>query len=199
MTILQIHSSIRGEASYSSRLAHQVAEKLLIQHPTAQRLLRDLAKTPQPLLDESTLQALLTPEGERSSAQTQRLALDEALIAELQQADHIVIAAPMYNFAIPAQLKAWIDAVSKAGVTFRYTEQGPQGLLSGKQVYVIQTSGGVHSGTASDTQTAYLHTVLGFLGLTDVRFIYAEGLAMGPDAEQQALHQAQSRIDSLFA
>ncbi|WP_446808181.1 FMN-dependent NADH-azoreductase [Methylomonas sp. 2BW1-5-20] len=199
MNILQINSSIRAESAYSSRLADSLVAGLRQQAPAAQLVVRDLAKTPHPFLDEAALIALNTPAEQRSPAQAQRVALDDALIAEIQQADVLVLTAPMYNFGIPAQLKAWIDAIARAKVTFQYTENGLEGLLKNKQVYVIQTAGGKHSGTESDSQSAYLRTVLGFLGMTDVTFIYAEGLAMGGDAEQLALQAAATQIAALAA
>lgn len=199
MNILQINSSIRAENAYSSRLADNLVAGLRQQTPAAQLTVRDLAKTPHPLLDEAALIALSTPSGERNPEQAQRVALDDALIAEIQHANILVLTAPMYNFGIPAQLKAWIDAIARARVTFQYTENGVEGLLKNKQVYVIQTAGGKHSGTETDSQSAYLRTVLGFLGMTDVTFIYAEGLAMGGDAEQLALQAAATQIAALAA
>ena len=199
MNILQINSSIRAENAYSSRLADSLVAGLRQQVPAAQLTVRDLAKTPHPLLDEAAFLALSTPAEQRSAAQAQRVALDDALIAEIQQADTVVLTAPMYNFGIPAQLKAWIDAIARARVTFQYTKTGVEGLLKNKQVFVIQTAGGKHSGTATDTQSDYLRTVLGFLGMTDVTFIYAEGLAMGGDAEQLALQAAATQIAALAA
>jgi FMN-dependent NADH-azoreductase len=199
MNILQINSSIRAENAYSSRLADNLVAGLRQQVPSASLVLRDLAKTPHPLLDEAALVALSTPAKQRSPEQAQRVALDDALIAEIQQADTVVLTAPMYNFGIPAQLKAWIDAIARARITFQYTENGVEGLLKNKQVYVIQTAGGKHSGTDTDSQSTYLRTILGFLGMTDVAFIYAEGLAMGGDAEQLALQAAATQIAALAA
>ncbi|MEI8573653.1 FMN-dependent NADH-azoreductase [Methylomonas sp. LW13] len=199
MNILQINSSIRAENAYSSRLADNLVAGLRQQTPTAELTVRDLAKTPHPLLDEAALIALSTPAEERNPEQAQRVALDDALIAEIQHADILVLTAPMYNFGIPAQLKAWIDAIARARVTFQYTENGVEGLLKNKQVYVIQTAGGKHSGTEADSQSTYLRTVLGFLGMADVTFIYAEGLAMGNDAEQLALQAAATQIAALAA
>lgn len=199
MNILQINSSIRAENAYSSRLADTLVASLRQQVPTTSLVVRDLAKTPHPLLDEAALIALSTPAEQRSPTQAQRVALDDALIAEIQQADILVLTAPMYNFGIPAQLKAWIDAIARARVTFQYTENGVEGLLKNKQVYVIQTAGGKHSGTETDSQSAYLRTVLGFLGMADVTFIYVEGLAMGGDAEQLAMQAAATQIAALAA
>jgi FMN-dependent NADH-azoreductase len=125
--------------------------------------------------------------------------LDDALIAEIQAHDVVVLGVPMYNFGVPVQLKNWIDAIARAGVTFRYTAAGPEGLLQGKTVYVALARGGRYRGTEADTQVPYLKTVLGFLGLTDVRFIYAEGLAMGPEAVDAAYAQVAADLDSALA
>jgi FMN-dependent NADH-azoreductase len=112
----------------------------------------------------------------------------------VQSHDAIVLGVPMYNFGVPVQLKAWIDAIARAGVTFRYTENGPEGLLKGKTVYVALARGGLYRDTPKDSQVPYLKTVLGFLGLTDVRFIYAEGLNMGPEAAAKGFAQAEADL-----
>ena len=137
--------------------------------------------------------------GQRTPEQAARVALDDALIADVQVADVIVIGVPMYNFGVSVQLKNWIDAISRAGVTFLYTAQGPEGLLKGKKVYVALTRGGKYRNTPSDTQVPYLKTIFTFLGLTDVHFVYAEGLAMGPEAEKSALDDAREQIDEAMA
>jgi len=195
MNILQIHSSARAIGSHSSRLAARIVERLRAAHPDARIALRDLGKTPHPALDEAALQALFTPDGQRTPEQAARVALDDALIAEIQVANVIVLGVPMYNFGVPAQLKNWIDAIARAGVTFRYTDRGPQGLLQGKKVLVALARGGTYRGTSADTQVPYLQTVFGFLGMTDLQFFYAEGLAMGPDAERAGLAAAEAQID----
>jgi FMN-dependent NADH-azoreductase len=195
MNILQIHSSARAIGSHSSRLAARIVERLRAAHPDARIALRDLGRTPHPALDEAALQALFTPDSQRTPEQAARVALDDALIAEIQAADVIVLGVPMYNFGVPAQLKNWIDAIARAGVTFRYTDRGPQGLLPGKKVLVALARGGTYRGTSADTQVPYLQTVFGFLGMTDLRFFYAEGLALGPDAERAGLAAAEAQID----
>lgn len=179
MNILQINSSAKRAGSQSTTLANQITARVLAQHPAASLTVRDLAVTPHPMLDEAALTALMTPEADRSPEQAARVALDDALIAEIQAADVVVLGVPMYNFSVTAQLKNWIDAIARARVTFQYTANGPEGLLTGKKVYVALTRGGVHRDLPSDNQVPYLRTVLGFLGMTDVEFIYAEGLAMG--------------------
>ena len=195
MNILQINSSARSEGSHSSRLATALVERVRASNPGASLTVRDLSRSQLPELDEAALQALFLPAAERTPAQAARVAQDDALIAEVQAADVVVLGVPMYNFGVPAQLKNWIDAIARARVTFEYTEQGPVGLLQGKRVYVALTRGGLYRGTPADTQVPYLQTVLGFLGMTDLQFVYAEGLAMGPQAEQQALASAQAQID----
>lgn len=199
MNILQVNSSARIDGSHSTRLASALVERLRERHPQARVTVRDLARTPHPVLDEAALGALFTPAEQRTPEQVARVALDDALIAEIQAADVVVLGVPMYNFGVPAQLKNWIDAISRAKVTFQYTEKGPEGLLKGKKVYVVLTRGGIYRNQPSDSQVPYLKTVLGFLGMTDVEFIYAEGLAMGPEAERQALANAQAEIDAVLA
>ena len=199
MNILQINSSARVEGSHSTALANDIVARLRATHPAAEVIIRDLARTPHPVLDETALQALFTPPEQRSPEQAARVALDDALIAEIQAADAVVLGVPMYNFGVPAQLKNWIDAISRAGVTFRYTEKGPEGLLQGKTVYVALARGGLYRNTPSDTQVPYLRTVLAFLGMTDVRFVYAEGLAMGEEAERKGIASAWEQIEEVVA
>jgi len=195
MNILQINSSARREASHSTRLANRLVQRLRHADPEATLAIRDLNDTPHPVLDEAALGALFSPAGQRTPEQAARVALDDALIAQIQAADVVVLGVPMYNFGVPAPLKNWIDAISRAGVTFRYTEKGPEGLLKGKKVYVALTRGGIYRNTPADTQVPYLKTVFAFLGMTDVQFLYAEGLAMGPDAEQKAIASAHEQIE----
>ena len=199
MNFLQINSSARTEGAQSTRLAASIVERLRAAHPEARLVVRDLARSPHPVLDEVALQALFTPPEQRSAEQAARVALDDVLIAEIQAADAVVIGAPMYNFGVSAQLKNWIDAIARAKVTFQYTANGPEGLLKGKRVYVALARGGRYRDTPADSQVPYLKNVLGFLGMTDIRFVYAEGLAMGAEAEQQAFAEAQSDIEAAFA
>lgn len=199
MNILQINSSARDDNSQSTRLANAIVTSLRATAPEATLTVRSLARTPHPALDEAALAALFTPAEERTPEQAARVALDDALIAEIQAADALVLGVPMYNFGVPVQLKNWIDAIARARVTFRYTENGPEGLLTGKKVYVALTRGGRYRDTAKDSQVPYLKTVLAFLGMTDVQFIYAEGLAMGADAEREAFAQAEAEIAALAA
>lgn len=194
MKILQVNASARREGANSTVVANRIVERLKAAHPGAAVTLRDLAANPHPVLDEAALGALFTPADKRTPGQAARVALDDALIAEVQSHDAIVLGVPMYNFGVPVQLKNWIDAIARVGVTFRYTGQGPEGLLKGKTVYVALARGGRYRGTANDSQVPYLKTVLGFLGLTDVRFVYAEGLAMGTEAFEQGMAEADADI-----
>jgi len=201
MNILQINSSARraqdDQGSVSTRLANELSAALLAATPAARLSVRDLALAPHPALDEAALGALFTPADQRSPEQAARVALDDAAIEQLKAADVLVLGVPMYNFSVSSQLKNWIDAVARAGVTFRYTEKGPQGLLGGKKVYAVLSRGGLHRGQASDTVVPYLRNVLGFLGMTDVEFVYAEGLNLGPDAAAQGLAAAREQIAAL--
>ncbi|MEF7616833.1 NAD(P)H-dependent oxidoreductase [Aquincola sp. MAHUQ-54] len=197
MNILQVNSSAR-QAAHSSKLAAELVDRVAAANGGARVVLRDLTTQPHPVLDEAALGALFTPAEQRSAEQAARVALDDTLIAEIQAADVVVLGVPMYNFAIPAQLKNWIDAIARARVTFQYTANGPEGLLKNKKVYVVLTRGGVYRDQPSDTQVPYLRTVLAFLGMTDVSFIYAEGIAMGPEAEAAALAAARSQIAGLL-
>jgi len=199
MNILQINASARREGANSTRVANTVVDRLKAANPGAQVTLRDLAVTLHPVLDETALGALFTPVDQRTPEQAARVALDDALIAELQAHDTLVLGVPMYNFGVPVQLKSWIDAIARVGVTFRYTEKGPEGLLKGKKVYVALARGGLYRDTDKDAQVPYLKNVLGFLGMTDVSFIYAEGLAMGPAAAEKGFAQAHADLEAAFA
>ena len=177
MNILQVNSSARvfenGQGSHSARLAAELVERLQVGQAGARLTVRDLARTPHPALDESALGALFTPDEQRTPEQAARVALDDALIAEIQAADVVVLAVPMYNFGITTQLKTWFDAIARAGVTFRYTATGPEGLLQNKKAYVTLARGGMHRAGGNDSQVAHLTTLLGFLGISDVTFVYA--------------------------
>ncbi len=199
MNILQINGSARAAGANSTRVADAIVARLRAADPSATLSVRDLARAPHPALDEAALGALFTPAEQRTPEQAARVALDDALIAEVQAADVIVLGVPMYNFSVSVQLKNWIDAIARVGVTFRYTENGPEGLLKGKRVYVAFARGGRYRGTAADTQTPYLQTVLGFLGMSDVRFVYAEGLNMGAEAAQQGFAEAEADIAAALA
>jgi FMN-dependent NADH-azoreductase len=198
MNILHITSSVRGNDSESTRVTSQVVDKLLAANPGAAVTRRDLGANPHPLLDGAAVGALFTPADQRTAEQAARVALDDALIAEAQAADVIVIGAPMYNFSMPVQLKGWFDAIARAGVTFRYTETGPEGLLKNKKVYVATSRGGVYPAEA-DPQVPQMRTLLNFLGLTDHTFIYSSGMAMGPEAVSKGQAAANEAIAAALA
>ncbi|HYR25948.1 MAG TPA: NAD(P)H-dependent oxidoreductase [Aquabacterium sp.] len=199
MKILQINASARTEGANSTRVANRVTQRLKERHPQAAVTVRDLATNPHPVLDGAALGALFTPADQRTAEQAARVALDDALIAEVQAHDVIVLGVPMYNFGVPVQLKTWLDAIARNGVTFRYTANGPEGLLKGKTVYVAFARGGIYRDTPADSQTPYLKTILGFLGITDVKFIYAEGLNMGPEAADKGFTQAEADLEAALA
>lgn len=195
--VLKINSSLYSTDGQSSRLADQFIAALAERTPGLRVVERDLVREPVPHLDAARFQAFATKPGERTAEQQAVAAYSDALIDELRAADVIVLGLPMYNFGIASQLKAWFDHVARAGVTFRYGEQGPVGLLGGKRAYVFATRGGAYAGTPADTQTAYVRQFLAFLGITEVEFVYAEGLAIGPDRREASLAQARAAIQNL--
>ncbi len=196
MNILYVTSSSRGAQSYSNRVAQNVLDELRARGPGARVTVRDLAREPLPHIGDDFVAATRSPNGPQTDEQRALLARSDALVDELLAADLIVIAAPMINFTIPTNLKAWIDFVARAGRTFRYSEKGPQGLVTGKQVIVVAARGGVYSGagTALDFQLPYLKSVLGFLGMTDVEVLEVEGTAYGPEAAEKAVMAATAKL-----
>ena len=198
MNILQINASARPGAN-STRVADSITARLQAAHPDATLTVRDLASAPIPFLDGAALGALFTPAEQRTPEQAALVAAHDAEIAAVQAADVLVLGVPMYNFAVSVQFKSWIDAISRAGVTFRYTEKGPEGQLKGKKAYIGLARGGRFRDTALDTQVPYLKVVLGFLGITDLKFVYAEGLNMGPEAAKQGFAQAEADLAVAFA
>ena len=198
---LLITSSPRGAASYSTQVAQALATALT-RGGRGDLVVRDLARDPLPHIDESFAIARNTPAEQISPAQRSTLARSDALIAELQSVDVIVMGVAMINFGIPSTLKAYIDHVVRPGVTFRYTEKGPEGLLRGKKVYLALARGGRYSEgpmQAMNFQDTYLRSALGFIGLTDIESITVEGVAFGPDAAGQALNAALARVATLAA
>jgi FMN-dependent NADH-azoreductase len=195
-TLLHIQSSLFGNEGQSSRLASEFTEQWLRQHPGARVIHRDLAAEPVPHLDLARFQAFTTSAPERTAAQQEVDAYSLALIQELQAADVIVLGVPMYNFSIPSQLHTWFDHVARGGITFRHSEAGPEGLLKDKQAHVFITRGGVYG--EGHVQTQYLRQFLGFLGIEDLRFVHAEGLALAK-LRNDSLAQARRSIDSLLA
>jgi len=199
-TLLQINASINNGNGESSRLANQFVAAFHKKHPKATILVRDVAAAdPVPHLNAERFGAFITKSEDRSAAQHAVVAYSDTLINELKQADVIVLGLPMYNFGVPSQLKAYFDHIARIGVTFEYTEKGPVGKLGGKKVYVFAARGGVYEGTPMDTQTSYVRDFLRFLGMSDVEFIYAEGLNMGPQSKQTALAKAEAEITRLAA
>lgn len=197
--LLKINTSIFSDGGQSSRLADDFVAEWLNRHPGTEVNARDFVEQPVPHLTEERFKAFLTPETERNEAQQAIVAYSDDLIAELQTADVIVLGLPMYNFGVPSQLKAWFDHIARAGITFRYTENGPEGLLTGKKVYVLAARGGRYQGTPMDTQTDFVSNFFSFIGIEEVEFIYAEGLNMGDEPKQKALQQAHQDIERLAA
>jgi FMN-dependent NADH-azoreductase len=199
-TLLQINASIHNDSGQSSRLANQFVETFRARYPHAKVLVRDVAAAePVPHLTGARFGAFIAKPEERSAAQHAVVAYSDALIAEIKQADVVVIGLPMYNFGVPSQLKAYFDHIARAGVTFAYTEKGPVGKLTGKKVCVFAARGGQYSGTPMDTQSGYVRDFLAFLGMTDVQFVYAEGLAISPQSKEAGLAKAAAHIARLAA
>jgi FMN-dependent NADH-azoreductase len=199
-TLLQLNASIHNSHGQSSQLADQFVAAYRQRNPAARILVRDVAAAqPVPHLDAERFGAFITKPEERSSAQHAVVSYSDTLIDELRQADVIVIGLPMYNFGVPSQLKAYFDHIARAGVTFQYTDKGPVGLLTGKKVYVFAARGGLYAGTPLDTQTSYVRDFLRFLGMTEVEFVYAEGLAISPQSKQAGLAKAAAEIARLAA
>jgi FMN-dependent NADH-azoreductase len=197
MTLLQINASIFSNHGQSTRLADEFVEGWRAGHPGAHVVVRNLAEDTVPHLDAERFGAFLAKPGERSVEQDAVVDYSDALIDELKRADVIVLGLPMYNFGVPSTLKAYIDHIARAGATFKYTDKGPVGLLTGKKAYVFATRGGLYAGTPLDTQTAYVRDMLRFLGIDDVEFVYAEGLAIGAEQKAAALSKAQRAIERL--
>src|SRR5258706_3168002 len=197
-TILQVNASILSNDGQSSRLANEFVAALRRETPQAKLILRDFARDPVPHLDAERFGAFIAKPEARTVKQDALLAYSDELIGELKQADVIVLGLPMYNFGVPSTLKAYFDHIARAGVTFRYTDKGPVGLLTGKKAYVFAARGGLYVGTPLDTQTSYVRGFLRFFGMADVEFVYAEGLAMGETSPDAALSKARSRIEGLL-
>lgn len=194
--ILRLDNSVFGENGGSSRLSDALVQKLIASNPGASVVRRDLSANPLPHLSGAAVVAINTPAEQRTQEQNALANISDTAIEELFSADIVVIGVPMYNFGIPSTLKAWLDHVAKAGVTFRYTENGPEGLVKGKIVYVVTTRGGVHQGSPTDAITPYLNVMLKFLGMDDIRTLYAEGLSM--EGKEEKFEHALAEIDSLI-
>ena len=190
MKILQIKASVFNGGGQSSRLADQLVAELVAQNPGAEVVERDLVAEPVPHLDGARVGAFFTKSDERSAEQKAVIAYSDALIDELRRADVIVLGLPMYNFGVPSQLKAWFDHIARAGETFKYTDKGSLGLLAGKKAYVFATRGGLYGD--NDWETPFVRQFLTFIGISDIRFVYAEGLAMGPESRNNSLAAARA-------
>lgn len=198
-TLLQINTSLFTDHGQSSQLAERFVRAWHEHHRDTAVIHRDVAGEPVPHLDAARFAAFTTPTEQRSPEQQAVIAYSDTLIDELQRADVIVLGLPMYNFGVPSQLKAYFDHVARAGVTFRYTASGSEGLLKNKKAYVFAARGGHYLGTPLDTQTSYVRDFLRFIGIQDVEFVYAEGLAISPDSKTRALEQANDTIARLAA
>lgn len=190
-TILHIDSSIRSDGSVSRALSQKIVDRF----ENVSVIRRDLAHG-VPLIDGTWIGANFTPAADRSEAQKAALETSDAMVAELQAADVIVIGTPIYNFSVTASMKAWIDLIARAGVTFRYTEHGPKGLLEGKRAIIAIASGGTPIDSEIDFAGRYLRHILGFVGITDVTFVNADGLGNGGEAKIAA---ANAKVDALAA
>lgn len=200
--VLYINSSVRSTGSLSRQLSAEFIAKWKANNPADTIVERDLAAKPVPHLTEEMMGAFFTPAESRNAEQAFAVKTSDVLVDELFAADVIVIGAPMYNFSVSSGLKAWIDHVARAGRTFKYGANGPEGLLTGKKVYVFTASGGVYSegpAAAYDHLATYLRAVLGFIGMTDVTFIQAEGVAMGEDAVTSTLAKSRGVIEDIIA
>ncbi|MGE0225059.1 MAG: FMN-dependent NADH-azoreductase [Acetobacteraceae bacterium] len=201
MKLLHIDSSILGTQSVTRQLGREVVDQWRLRHPGIEITHRDLAVNAPGHLSAESLGARQVAPEQRSPAQQVELALGEELLAEFLAADVIVLGAPMYNFSIPSQLKAWLDRVLVAGRTFRYTEQGPVGLAGGKQVVIVSARGGIYSegpAQAMDHQESYLKAALGLAGITDISVIRAEGVNLGAERREQSIAAAQRQISTLL-
>src|ERR1700736_2520748 len=199
-TLLQINASINDDNGQSSQSANQFVAAFRTRNPDARIVVRNVAAAdPVPHLNAERFGAFISKPEQRSAAQHAVVAYSDVLIDELKEADVIVLGLPMYNVAVPSQLKAYFDHIARAGVTFKYTDKGPVGQLTGKKVYVFAARGGLYAGTPLDTQTSYVRDFLRFIGMTDVEFVYAEGLAISPESREAGLAKAVAEIERLVA
>nr|WP_314875996.1 FMN-dependent NADH-azoreductase [uncultured Pseudomonas sp.] len=195
--VLIIESSARQQDSVSRQLTRDFIQQWQAAHPADQISVRDVAANPLPHLDADLLGGWMKPDEQRSPLEQAAFERSNLLTEELLAADVLVMAAPMYNFTIPSTLKAWLDHVLRAGITFKYTPTGPQGLLQGKRAIVLTARGGIHAGAGSDHQEPYLRQAMAFIGIHEVEFIHAEGLNMSGDFHEKGLNQAKARLAAL--
>ena len=196
-TLLQVNTSMFSTGGQSSQLAQQFVDEWRAANPDGGVIVRDIGANPVPHLTAERFGAFLAKPEARTPEQQAIAGFSDALIDELHRADVIVLGLPMYNFGVPSTLKSYFDHVARAGVTFKYTEKGPQGLVTGKKAYVFAARGGLYAGTPLDTQTSFVRDFLRFIGIDDVEFVYAEGLAMGDAPKAAALTKARESIHRL--
>lgn len=196
--VLVILSSLNNQSGNSTKLANDYVEALQ-QNSAINLTTRNLSQINLPHLSESEMQAWMTEETERTPDQVKMASISQDIVNDVMNADEIVLAVPMYNFGIPSVLKAWFDRLARAGITFQYTQSGPQGLLKNKKVTVLAARGGKCEGTPLDTQTDYIRNFFAFLGLENTQFVYAEGLAMGEEAFAESWKKANEKIMELIS
>ncbi len=198
-TLLQLNTSLFRENGASSRLSRTYVEAWRRKHPDGKIIVRDLAAEPVPHLDANRLTALSSEPDNRTASQQAIVDLSDTLIAELRAADTVVIGLPLYNFGMPSTLKSWFDHVLRAGITFRYTADGPEGLVGDRKVHVLAARGDFYKDTPQDTQTPFLTTLLNFIGIEDIEFVYAEGLAVSDEAREQSMDRAFDCVQAIAA
>ncbi len=199
MNLLHIESSLFAENGVSSQLSRELISQLKAKHSDITVNHKNFALEPVPHFDGNTLNALMADKQGLSEQQKQLADYSNQQIEQVQEADVLVIGVPMYNFGIPSMLKAWFDHIARAGVTFRYTENGPEGLLKNKKVYIVASRGGIYKDTQADSIVPFLSTLLNFLGMDDIEYIYAEGLNMGDDKKAEGMKQARDTMAALIA
>jgi FMN-dependent NADH-azoreductase len=202
MSILLVTSSPRGSASHSTRIATEFAQKLVAADPSAELVVRDLVANPLPHIDADYSTGIYTPAEARSPRQAEVVGVSDVVLDELFAADTVILATGFINFNISSTLKSWVDHIARSGRSFSYGANGPQGLVTGKKVYIVLASGGIYSEGAAvqmDHAVPYLRGVLGFLGMTDVEVIRIEGVGMGADAVTAALAKATAKVDAVVA
>lgn len=196
-TLLHIRSSLFGDQGQSAALAQNFIDEWQDAHANAEIITRDLVADPLPVLDADLVAALMSSPENRSLRQQELVDIADRLLTEVRSADRILIAVPMYNFGIPVQLKAWFDLLARSGVTFKYTEEGPVGLLDDKPVVLIASRGGQYREAGLDYQVPFVKQFLSFIGLKDVQTVYAEGLNMGDGAQAESLSTARAELSTL--
>lgn len=197
-TLLQLNTSLHGAQGHSSTLADTFAAAWLAANPDGHVIRRDLASEAVPHLDGRRFKAFVTPAEQRTIEQQAIVDYSDAQISQLMQTDLLVIGLPLYNLGVPSVLKAYFDHIARSGITFRYTPNGPVGLLADRKVVIFGTRGGCYAGTPMDSQTVYVRNFLNFIGIKDVHFVYAEGLNINPGRQSEALAEARQRIGELL-